>query len=181
MESAKAHPLPPRTPSRAGRSSSPNRGLESGITIRGRFEVPRFAKLSPDQARFLETFLRCRGMLNSVEKELGISYPTARARLDAVLRVLDLRQRSRRRFPKPRRSARPAARRRRPDARPGPRRPAQDRASGEIGSVPRRPSQERSSTRRRRRAATVAQGDPRRHRARRDHRRRGEEGARKAK
>jgi hypothetical protein len=62
----------------------------SGITIRGRFAIPKFARLDADQARFLETFLRCRGMLNSVERELGISYPTVRARLDALLEALGL-------------------------------------------------------------------------------------------
>jgi hypothetical protein len=61
---------------------------ESGVTIRGRFEVPRWARLDAEQAAFLETFLRCRGMINSVERELGISYPTARARLDSLLEAL---------------------------------------------------------------------------------------------
>lgn len=61
---------------------------ESGITIRGRFEIPRYAKLDAEQQRFLETFLRCRGMLNSVERELGLSYPTVRTRLDSVLDAL---------------------------------------------------------------------------------------------
>ena len=65
-------------------------GVDSGITIRGRFEIPRYARLDADQAEFLETFLRCRGMLNSVERELNISYPTVRARLDALLEALDL-------------------------------------------------------------------------------------------
>lgn len=63
---------------------------DSGITIRGRFEIPRYARLDEDQSRFLETFLRCRGMLNSVERELGISYPTVRSRLDALLGALDM-------------------------------------------------------------------------------------------
>src|SRR5512141_2951568 len=63
---------------------------ERGITVRGRFEIPRYSKLDEEQARFLETFLRCRGMLNSVERELGISYPTVRARLDALLGSLDM-------------------------------------------------------------------------------------------
>lgn len=91
MDRAKAHPLPARDPVTGGPLIVTElEGPETGITIRGRFEMPRFARLSPDQAHYLETFLRCRGMLNSVEKELGISYPTARARLDAVLRALDL-------------------------------------------------------------------------------------------
>ncbi|RYG15768.1 DUF2089 domain-containing protein, partial [bacterium] len=91
MERAKAHPLPIQDPVSGGALVVTElEGPESGITIRGRFELPRFARLNAEQTRFLETFLRCRGMLNSVERELGISYPTARARLDAVLRVLDL-------------------------------------------------------------------------------------------
>jgi len=65
-------------------------GEDSGITIRGRFEVPRYARLSAENEQFLETFLRCRGMLNSVEKELGISYPTVKARLETLLTALDL-------------------------------------------------------------------------------------------
>lgn len=63
---------------------------DSGVTIRGRFEMPRWAKLEPEQERFLETFLRCRGMINSVERELGISYPTVKSRLDALLNALEI-------------------------------------------------------------------------------------------
>lgn len=91
MEREDAHPLPACDPIVGGPLVITElTGVESGVTIRGRFTVPRFARLNPEQARYLETFLRCRGMLNSVEKELGISYPTARARLDAVLKALDL-------------------------------------------------------------------------------------------
>lgn len=63
---------------------------ESGVTLRGRFAIPRFARLNEEQSRFLETFLRCRGVLSSVEKELGLSYPTVRNRLDQLLTALDL-------------------------------------------------------------------------------------------
>ncbi|HWD40595.1 MAG TPA: DUF2089 family protein [Fimbriimonas sp.] len=63
---------------------------ESGITIRGRFEIPKYARLDAEQAKFLETFLRCRGMLNSVERVLNLSYPTVRIRLDSLLDALDL-------------------------------------------------------------------------------------------
>jgi hypothetical protein len=65
-------------------------GEDSGITIRGRFEIPRWARLNEEQEQFLETFLRCKGMINSVEKELGISYPTVKSRLDGLLLALDL-------------------------------------------------------------------------------------------
>ncbi|MCE9558347.1 MAG: DUF2089 domain-containing protein [Armatimonadetes bacterium] len=60
------------------------------ITIRGIFAVPRFSALDQEQTHFLETFLKCRGMIAGVEKELGISYPTARARLDSLLSALNL-------------------------------------------------------------------------------------------
>ncbi len=60
------------------------------ISIRGAFELPRYARLDDDMAYFLEIFLRCRGILSSVEKELGISYPTVRTRLDQLLAALDL-------------------------------------------------------------------------------------------
>ncbi len=63
---------------------------ESGVTIRGRFALSRFARLDAEQTHFLETFLRCRGTINAVEKELGISYPTVKARLDSLLHALNL-------------------------------------------------------------------------------------------
>jgi hypothetical protein len=66
-------------------------GVDSGVRISGRFEVPRYARLDAEHQRFLEAFLRSRGMLNGVERELGISYPTVRARLDALLDALDLK------------------------------------------------------------------------------------------
>jgi len=64
---------------------------ETGITIRGRFGLPRFASLDHEHLQFLEAFLRCRGVISHVEKELGLSYPTVRGRLDALLSALDLR------------------------------------------------------------------------------------------
>ena len=91
MEKRKLHPIPPKDPVSGGELYiSELSSEESGITLRGKFEIPKYAQLDPEQARFLETFLRCRGMLNSVERELGISYPTVRSRLDALLDALDL-------------------------------------------------------------------------------------------
>lgn len=85
------HPIPTRDPvSGKALIVSELACPESGVTIRGRFAIPRYATLEADQANFLETFLRCRGILSSVERELGISYPTVRARLDALLAALEL-------------------------------------------------------------------------------------------
>ncbi len=38
----------------------------------------------------LESFLRSRGNLKEMERELGISYPTVRGRVDALIRSLGL-------------------------------------------------------------------------------------------
>lgn len=85
------HPMPARDPVSGGELYvSELASDDSGITIRGRFAVSKFARLDAEQTHFLETFLRCRGTINAVEKELGISYPTVKARLDALLAVLGL-------------------------------------------------------------------------------------------
>lgn len=62
----------------------------SGIVIRGKFAMPFTSSLDDDQRHFLEVFLRSRGVIATMEKELGISYPTVRSRLDALLQALDL-------------------------------------------------------------------------------------------
>jgi hypothetical protein len=41
--------------------------------------------LNAEQFAFVETFIRCEGKLNRVEKEVGLSYPTLRARLSEVI------------------------------------------------------------------------------------------------
>jgi hypothetical protein len=60
------------------------------VQISGHFESNRYARLSSEHANFLETFLRCRGVIRDMETALGISYPTVRSRLDALLVALDL-------------------------------------------------------------------------------------------
>ncbi len=59
-----------------------------GTGIDGHFRLDRFARLSGDQLGFLEVFIKNRGIIKDVEAELGISYPTVRARLDEVIRAL---------------------------------------------------------------------------------------------
>jgi len=59
-----------------------------GTRLEGSFSLGRFHALSPDQLEFLETFIRARGNIKDVERELGISYPTVRSRLDAMIRAL---------------------------------------------------------------------------------------------
>lgn len=63
---------------------------ESGVVIRGKFKLPQSAHLDEDKQAFLKVFLRARGVISNVEKELGISYPTVRARLDSLLHEMGL-------------------------------------------------------------------------------------------
>lgn len=61
---------------------------DCGTVIEGEFGVGRFARLSREQTQLLESFLRSRGNLRDMERELGISYPTVRARVEALVRAL---------------------------------------------------------------------------------------------
>lgn len=61
---------------------------ECGTTIEGEFGVGRFGRLTREQTQVLESFLRSRGNLRDMERELGISYPTVRARVEALVRAL---------------------------------------------------------------------------------------------
>lgn len=56
--------------------------------IENNFRLSKFDYLCDEDLYFTETFLRCRGNIKEVEKELGISYPTVRSKLDAVIKKL---------------------------------------------------------------------------------------------
>jgi hypothetical protein len=86
------HPLPTRDPVGGGPLYvSELTAEDTGVVIRGKFKIPKLAQLDSDQANFLEIFLRTRGNLTAMEKEVGLSYPTLRSRLDALLDTLDLK------------------------------------------------------------------------------------------
>lgn len=57
-------------------------------TIENDFELSKLSLLSQDQLHFVETFLACRGNIKEVEKELGISYPTVRGKLNDIITSL---------------------------------------------------------------------------------------------
>lgn len=67
------------------------RCMHCETSIEGAFEVSRFARLSKEHLEFVEIFLKSRGNIKEVERELGISYPTVRGRLDTVLEALGYR------------------------------------------------------------------------------------------
>ena len=56
--------------------------------IKGEFELCKFCKLNQEQKYFIEVFIKNRGNIKEIEKELGISYPTVRNKLDEVISEL---------------------------------------------------------------------------------------------
>jgi hypothetical protein len=61
-----------------------------GTGLEGQFSVGRFGRLTREQMYLLESFLRARGNLRDMERELGISYPTVRNRVEALVKALGL-------------------------------------------------------------------------------------------
>ncbi|HSU78793.1 MAG TPA: DUF2089 domain-containing protein [Candidatus Angelobacter sp.] len=57
-------------------------------TIENTFALTSLLSLSQEQLHFVEIFLVCRGNIKEVEKELGISYPTVRGKLNDIVQVL---------------------------------------------------------------------------------------------
>jgi hypothetical protein len=57
-------------------------------TLDGHFDIGRLGRLNAEQMAFVETFIRCEGKLSRMEPELGMSYPTLRARLTEIIRNL---------------------------------------------------------------------------------------------
>jgi hypothetical protein len=53
--------------------------------ILGRFKPNLFSRLSPDNLRFLELFVKNRGNVKDMEREMGWSYWTIRGRLNEII------------------------------------------------------------------------------------------------
>ena len=52
--------------------------------IEGHFKPCKFCRLTLEQKSFIDVFIKCRGNIKEVEKELGVSYPTVKNRLEDV-------------------------------------------------------------------------------------------------
>lgn len=55
---------------------------DCGMELNNDFQRGPFDSLTADQTEFLISFLRKRGNISSLQAELGVSYPTAKKRLD---------------------------------------------------------------------------------------------------
>ena len=60
-----------------------------GSEIKGSFRAEGMSTLPPEYQKFIAVFLRHRGNIKAVEKELGISYPTINKMLDSINTMLD--------------------------------------------------------------------------------------------
>lgn len=56
--------------------------------IEGDFDLCKFCKLSREQKHFLDVFVKNRGNIKEIEKELGISYPTVKNKLEDLIQGL---------------------------------------------------------------------------------------------
>ncbi|WP_312649664.1 DUF2089 domain-containing protein [Aminipila sp.] len=56
--------------------------------IENEFELSKFSYLTMEQLNFAEVFIKCRGNIKDVEKELGISYPTVRSKIEDLIASL---------------------------------------------------------------------------------------------
>ncbi|MBO9130373.1 DUF2089 domain-containing protein [Bacillus sp. 165] len=56
--------------------------------IENEFELPKLMYLEKEQLHFIEVFLKCRGSIKEVERELSISYPTVRNKLEEIIEAL---------------------------------------------------------------------------------------------
>ncbi|MDO5688726.1 MAG: DUF2089 domain-containing protein [Tissierellia bacterium] len=62
--------------------------LRCHTKINGYFRQDKFSKLTQEEKDFIEIFVMKRGSIKEIEKELGISYPTVRNKLDQVIKAL---------------------------------------------------------------------------------------------
>jgi len=83
-------PAPSRCPSCSG-VLNPVKYVCSncGTEVAGDFSVCPFCSLDTENRKLLELFLLARGNLKAVQRMLGVSYPTARARIEEMFNVLE--------------------------------------------------------------------------------------------
>lgn len=86
---AQKHPMPTHCPV-TGEPLEVTRlqAPQSGVVIEGRFEPNEFALLDATSLDMLRLFVKVRGNLKEMERMLGVSYPTVRARFESLLFAL---------------------------------------------------------------------------------------------
>ena len=59
-----------------------------GTSIEGHFNLCRFCLLTKEQKEFAEIFIKNRGNIKEIEREMGISYPTVKNKLESLIEAL---------------------------------------------------------------------------------------------
>ncbi len=57
-------------------------------TIEGDYKSCEFCRLPKEDLQFLKIFIKCRGNIKDVEREMGISYPTVKGKLNNLIEAL---------------------------------------------------------------------------------------------
>ncbi|MDD4503856.1 MAG: DUF2089 domain-containing protein [Clostridiaceae bacterium] len=57
-------------------------------TIKGHFKPCKFCTLSQEHKEFAEIFIKNRGSIKEIERELSVSYPTVKGKLDSLIAAL---------------------------------------------------------------------------------------------
>ncbi len=65
-----------------------------GTEVTGQFAPDFFARLSPNDFDFVVLFIKSKGNIKEMERELGISYWTIRAKLNAIIEQLGFEDRA---------------------------------------------------------------------------------------
>jgi hypothetical protein len=63
---------------------------ECGTELAGHFPTCQYCSLNTEDRETLRVFLQSRGNVKELERHLGVSYPTARARFDGILTKLGM-------------------------------------------------------------------------------------------
>lgn len=56
-----------------------------GTEVSGEYRLPPLLRLRPEDQQFAEAFILESGSLKAMAKQLGVSYPTVRNRLDEII------------------------------------------------------------------------------------------------
>jgi hypothetical protein len=59
--------------------------LNCQTRVSGHYRLPPLLRLGPEDQAFVEAFVLSSGSLKAMASELGVSYPTVRNRLDAII------------------------------------------------------------------------------------------------
>src|SRR5579871_178276 len=90
-EFARSYTLPVQCPACAGGLTITKLQCATcGTEVAGNFPLSRLVSVREPHASLLELFLRVRGNVKEMERELGLSYPTVRARLEEALAAAGL-------------------------------------------------------------------------------------------